>query len=106
MVRKYEGCFLLRADLSEEALQSEIKFIEKEITAAGGQVIKQEMWGRKNLFYPIKKKTEAVYYLFYFQAEPGIVRKIEPGLRIRENVLRYLFLSRKQLPVDGSNGQS
>ncbi|HOJ39082.1 MAG TPA: 30S ribosomal protein S6 [bacterium] len=101
MMRKYEGCFLLRADLSEEGLKSEINFVEQTMTAAGAQIVKQEMWGRKNLAFPIKKKTEAVYYLFYFQAEPGLLAKIEPNFRVRENILRYLFLLRKQLPRDG-----
>jgi len=105
MTRKYEGCFLLRADLSEENLQEELKFIENTLHTAGAHIVKQEMWGRKNLCYPIKKRKEAVYYLFYLEAEPSFLSKMEPVLRVRENILRYLFLLRKQLPRDTNSNE-
>ncbi len=97
MVRKYEACFLLRADLPEEAFEKEIVSIEESILKNGGAIVKKELWGRKNLSYPIKKRTEAVYYLFYFEASPDSLGKIEDNLRNKESILRYLVLQRKTL---------
>jgi len=98
MVRKYEACFLLKADLLEEVFEKEIALIEEIIRKNGGEIVKKELWGRKNLSYPIKKKTEAIYYLFYFESSPDSLKKIEDTLREKESILRYLFLLRKKLP--------
>ncbi|MBN1445080.1 MAG: 30S ribosomal protein S6 [Candidatus Omnitrophica bacterium] len=108
MERQYEGCFLLRADISEEELAKEAAYIEEQISAAGGKIAGKELWGKKHLAYPIKKKTEAVYYLFYFKAAPEVMLSAEPQMRRRENILRHMFLQKKKLPEvkkeDDKNG--
>ncbi|HDD64590.1 MAG TPA: 30S ribosomal protein S6 [Firmicutes bacterium] len=98
MERKYEGCFLLRGDLSDDEVEKEADFIERSILNEGGNIVKKELWGRKTLAYPIKKMEEAVYYLFYFTAPPDAIARIEDHFRRKENILRYLILQRKKLP--------
>jgi len=98
MERKYEACFLLRGDLPEEEIEKEVEIIEKTLINSGANIVKKENWGRKTLAYPIKKKQEGVYYLFYFTAPPTIKQSIEENLKLRENILRYLLIKRKVLP--------
>ncbi|MCM8772208.1 MAG: 30S ribosomal protein S6 [Candidatus Omnitrophica bacterium] len=100
MVRNYEICFLIRADLSEEDFNKEIDFIERSILKEGGEIVKKENWGRKTLAYPIKKKEEAIYYLFYIRSLPENISKIESHFYRRENILRYLILQRKRLKFE------
>lgn len=97
MIRNYEFCFLIRADLPEEEINKEIDFIERSILREGGEILKKENWGRKTLAYPIKKKEEAIYYLFYIKSEPQNISKIESNFFMRENILRYLILQRKKI---------
>jgi len=98
MERKYEGCFLIRADIPEEEISKEVAFIEEKISGSGAKIVRKELWGKKHLAYPIKKKSEAIYYLFYFNASPETMLIAEPQMRRRENILRYLFLQRKRFP--------
>ncbi|HOL21256.1 MAG TPA: 30S ribosomal protein S6 [bacterium] len=98
MERKYEGCFLLRPDMEDDAREKEISFIEGQISGNGGQIVKRDIWGKKYLAYPIKKEREAFYYIVYFRALPGSLPSISEGLRRRENIIRYLFLQRKRFP--------
>ncbi|MCX8081848.1 MAG: 30S ribosomal protein S6 [bacterium] len=98
MERKYEGCFLLRANLEDDVREKEISFIEGQISSNGGEIVKKELWGKKYLAYPIKKETEAFYYIVYFKTSPGSISSISEGLRRRENIIRYLFLQRKRFP--------
>lgn len=98
MERKYEGCFLLRADLEDEAREKEISFIEAQIKGNGGKIVKRDNWGKKYLAYPIKKEREAFYYFVYFSATPASLSLISEPLRRRENILRYLFLQKKRFP--------
>lgn len=96
MVKNYEICFLLRADVPEEDLNKEIDYIERSILKEGGEIVKKENWGRKTLAYPIKKKEEAIYYLFYIKSAPDKIANIENNFYRRENILRYLILQRKK----------
>ncbi|MCM8761889.1 MAG: 30S ribosomal protein S6 [Candidatus Omnitrophica bacterium] len=98
MERKYEGCFLLRADLEDEVREKEISFIEGQISDNGGQIVKREVWGKKYLAYPIKKEREAFYYIVYFKTLSDSLSSISEGLRRRENIIRYLFLQRRRFP--------
>lgn len=98
MLRKYEACFLFRPELTDEDLEKEVQFVETAITKSGGEIVKKELWGRRSLTYPIAKKTEAVFYLFYFQAPPGTVSELKAALRNRETLLRHMVLARKTLP--------
>ncbi len=103
MEKQYEGCFLLKADLPKEETAKEVALIEENITKNGARIAKKEFWGTKRLAYPIKKKTDAVYHLFYFKASPEMLPHIEQSFRRRENILRYLFLQRKRLPEEGKS---
>ncbi len=96
MIRNYEFCFLIRADLPEEEFNKEVDFIERSILKEGGEIVKKENWGRKTLAYPIRKKEEAIYYLFYIKSAPENISKIESNFYRRENILRYLILQRKK----------
>jgi len=98
MTRNYEACFLIRADLSDEDVASEVKFIEEAISKAGGELVKTDVWGKRTLAYPIRKKSEAVYAFFYFRGAPGMIANLKEVFAVRETVLRYLFLQRKALP--------
>lgn len=98
MERKYEACFLLRADLPEEEMEKEVENIERTLINSGAKLVKKENWGRRALAYPIKKKKEGFYYLFYFTAPATIKEDIEKKLKLRENILRYLLIRRKVLP--------
>lgn len=100
MVKNYEFCFLIRADLPEEEFNKEVDFIERTILREGAEIVKKENLGRKTLAYPIKKKEEAIYYLFYIKSTPDKISNIEQNFYRRENILRYLILQRKKLPLE------
>jgi len=98
MLRKYEACFLISPELSQEALDAETAGLSGIISAAGAKIVHQELWGRRGLMYPINKKTEGFYYIFYFESESGNAKKITDSLKLRENIMRSLFVTRKNFP--------
>ena len=107
-MRKYEGCVLLEPGLTDETLAAELAELEKVMMAAGIGIVHKDLWGKRNLAYPIRKKTEGYYWIFYFEGEPQSVKRVSDSLRTRESLLRYLFLVRKKFPQFGAptNGQS
>jgi small subunit ribosomal protein S6 len=98
MSRKYEGCILLDPGLNEEILAGELLEIEKIVQSAGVTIVHKDLWSKRNLAYPIKKKTEGYYWIIYFEGEPQSIKKITDALKTRETVLRFLFLARNRFP--------
>jgi small subunit ribosomal protein S6 len=62
------------------------------LTAKGGQVLREEQWGRRKLAYPINKLKEGKYTLLYLSGEPGelSIDEVEFRMRQNDNILRYL----------------
>lgn len=106
MPRKYEACTLLDPELDQNGLEAETSAILQVISSSGANVIHSELWGRRGLMYPIKKKKEGYYYLFYFECNPQDLRKMEEGLKHREKILRILVIAKKEFPEFVKNGKS
>ena len=77
-----------------DSLFSKIEKIVKDVQASS---LASEKLGKKQLAYPIKKQTEAEYFLFNFEAPGESVRTISESLRLeQEAVLRYLITKIKE----------
>jgi small subunit ribosomal protein S6 len=88
----YELMFILRPDLTEEELGAKIKKVKKLITDGGGEIAKEDAWGKRVLAYPINKFKEGFYHLFNFQSTPAKVRDLEKKLNLDDAVLRFLLV--------------
>ena len=90
-MRKYEMLVILEA--SADADQSgETAQIEELIKRLGGTVSKTDVWGKKTLAYPIRKKSEGFYVLFNFELEPAQTFELKRVLSLRANVYRQLIV--------------
>lgn len=81
----YEMTFLL----NEEA---ELKNLKKLITDSDGRVVNEEPWGKKDLAYPIKKQSSALFYSFMIEIAENKVIDLRKKLNFNEKLLRYLLL--------------
>ena len=90
-MRKYEMLVILEAapeaDQAGETAQS-----EELIKRLGGTVSKTDVWGKRTLAYPIRKKSEGYYVLFNFELEPAQTFELRRVLGLRANVYRQLVL--------------
>lgn len=93
---KYELTVIVRPELSEEDRDKVLSKIEELITTAGGSVLSRDMWGRRELAYPIKKYKEGVYVLFTFNVEPGATRDIDYKVKINDDIIRHLLVKSEQ----------
>jgi small subunit ribosomal protein S6 len=90
MNRIYEELFILRPDITEEEVGPIIDQLRGVITAAGGNIDKEERWGVRKLAYRIEKKAEGYYVLLQFTAAATTVRELERRLRVNDAVLKFL----------------
>jgi len=64
------------------------KVIEKE----GGTVVRMDDIGRRQLAYPIEKKTEGHYVLFEIDGSGQEILELERRMRVNDMILRYITI--------------
>lgn len=91
-MREYELTVLLHPDL-ELNLDAPLEKVRTIITANGGEITKEDNWGKKRLAYRINKEDFAVYIYFELKLAPEALLKISNTLNITDEVLRYLLVA-------------
>ena len=90
-MKKYELVFVADPRLSEDEVVGLTDEYKGMLTASGGNIIKQESWGKKRLAYPINKLSEGYYVLYNVALENGNpFPEIERRMEQSDKVLRYL----------------
>jgi len=95
-VRRYELMLVFRPDAPDERLSAIIDRTTRQITAAGGQIVKVAPWGRRRLAYPIDRQREGSYHIVVFEAPAPALAELERSLLITEEVLRHLVVRQER----------
>ena len=90
-MREYELMFVVDPRLTDEETVALTDQYREMIQSAGGEIFKEESWGKRKLAYQINKLSEGSYMLFFVRSEDGnVFAEVEQRMRQNENVLRYL----------------
>lgn len=92
-MRTYETMFILRPDLEEEKLNSLVERFKNLIADRGGEVLKTNLWGKRNLAYEIRKFREGYYVIMQFKGDGEITKELERVYRITDEVLRFIIIT-------------
>jgi len=92
-MRKYELTVILPPSFSKKEQDKIASDIKKEVEAIDGKMGKQDLWGKKELSYPIEKNSEGIFVLFPFEAPADKIKEFEAKLRLNEKLLRHLLLA-------------
>ena len=90
-MRKYEIVFIIKS-LDEDATNAVIEKFSKLIAANGGEIVKEDRWGKKRLAYDIKKESEGYYVLFYVKCEPPCVNECDRVMKITDEILKHMIV--------------
>jgi small subunit ribosomal protein S6 len=90
-MRNYELVFIVHPDLDEAAMKETVDKVSRWITESGGAVTKVDLWGKRQLAYPIRKQKDGQYVLIQAQMEPTFGVELERNLRFQEPVMRFLL---------------
>ncbi|HEX8844630.1 MAG TPA: 30S ribosomal protein S6 [Pyrinomonadaceae bacterium] len=88
--RTYEVMFIVDTDATEEDVTRLNETLQQIITDQGGTVTKSENMGRRQLAYPIGRKTEGNYMLFEVDGSGREIAELERRMRVNDQVLRYI----------------
>jgi len=87
-MRAYELMVLVDPDVDERTVEPTLNKFLEVVTKEGGSVDKVDIWGRRRLAYDIKKKSEAIYAVVDFTAEPATSTELDRLLSLNESILR------------------
>ncbi|MFP4012483.1 MAG: 30S ribosomal protein S6 [Chitinispirillaceae bacterium] len=93
MIRPYETAIVIDGSLPEDVIQKEQKKLE-EFFSANAELEKVDVWGKRALAYPIKKKRSGHYVLFLYKGEGNVPAEFEKSIKLNENILRHLTVVR------------
>lgn len=82
---KYELTFLLNEE-------KELAVIKELLVSMKAKLLSEETWGKKDLIYPIKKHTSAVFYHWKIEINKKDISELRKKLNYNEKLIRYLLL--------------
>lgn len=91
-MRKYEGMFIIKPDISQGDQDKAIDSIKKSIAKDGGKIALSENWGKRRLAYAIKGYSEGVYHRFEFEIEPNFISVLKRDCKLNEDIIRELII--------------
>ena len=86
----YETMYILRPDIPEEEVESHITKYRDLVIEAGGEVLDNQMRGKRRLAYTIAKHREGIYVQLNHNGDGQQVAPLERAMRLSEDVIRYL----------------
>jgi len=96
MIKDYESMIILKPQFNQDEAAKANENAVSVITENGGELIKTDVWGKRQLAYPINKQTEGYYFINYFRIESEAVKGIQRLYNINENILRFIIIDRHQ----------
>ncbi len=91
-MREYEIVYILDSVLTEEQVNEKLDKFHARITDGGGEITAVDHWGKRQLAYPIRKKTSGNYVVVQFTADPDALPELERTLKLDEELVRYLIV--------------
>ncbi len=91
-MRQYEMMVILDPEVDERTVQPSLEKYLSVITGNSGTVDKLDIWGRRRLAYPIKKRNDGIYAVINFTAESGTAKELERQFGLNEAILRTKLL--------------
>ncbi|MEA3326057.1 MAG: 30S ribosomal protein S6 [Chloroflexota bacterium] len=93
-MRQYELILIVQPDLDEETTNGVIDRANKMITDNGGEILKTELWGSKQLAYEIKDFKEGYYVYMDVEFAPEFVAEFKNNIRYVEPIIRYMVMKK------------
>ena len=70
----------------------EVMIIVEIVRKDNGEVKKVDIWGKRQLAYPIEKKSEGIYAVVELDCEPDTVKEMDRRLNLNDSILRTKVL--------------
>ncbi len=90
-MQNYELIYIISGEVPDKENQPIKDKVNKLIQKNNGKIEKEDILGRRQLAYQIKKQKYGFYIVVNFSLQPEDVSKMESDLKLIEEVIRYLI---------------
>ena len=91
-MRQYELTYLISDNVPESDLNKVTGKVLGYIKDAGGKLLKEEIWGRRKLAYPIEKLEFATYITVNFDLPSDKAKEFEHNIVMTRKIIRHLMI--------------
>ncbi len=88
--RTYEVMYIIDPTLTDEKVTAINESIQGIIEKEGATVVRMDDGGRRDLAYPIEKKTQGYYMLFEIEGSGQEIIELERRMRVNDAIMRYI----------------
>ena len=99
----YESVLIARQDLGASQVSSIVSDLSNVIKKEGGEVVRVDNWGLKNLAYRIKKNRKGHYVVMNIAAPAKAIAEFERIMRFNEDIIRYMTIKVDEFSEDSSS---
>ncbi|WAB82305.1 30S ribosomal protein S6 [Microcella daejeonensis] len=91
-MHQYEMMVILDPEIDERTVAPSLDKFLNVVRNDGGNIENVDIWGRRRLAYEINKKTEGIYAVVNFTANPSATQELDRQLKLSEAVMRTKVL--------------
>ena len=102
----YESVLIARQDLGASQVNSIVEDLSSVIKKEGGEVVRVDNWGLKNLAYRIKKNRKGHYVILNIAAPASAIAEYERVMRVNEDIIRYMTVKVEEFSSVNSDKES
>ncbi len=92
-MKKYDGLYIFAGQAKDDVLDAQITKAVAEVTRLGGNILAQEVLGKRTFARPMRKRENGVYVQVRFELDPANVRELVNRYRLVEEVFRVQILA-------------
>ena len=93
---------IARQDLGASQVSNIVSDLSDIIKKEGGEVVRVDNWGLKNLAYRIKKNRKGHYVVMNIAAPANAIAEFERIMRFNEDIIRYMTVKVDEFSEDSS----
>ena len=88
--RTYEVMYIIDPETDPERVEKLNDAVGKLIEKEGGEIVRMDDIGMRELAYPIQKKNEGHYVLFEINGSGQEIAELERRMRVNDMIIRYV----------------
>ncbi|MDR2076219.1 MAG: 30S ribosomal protein S6 [Desulfovibrio sp.] len=89
-MRKFETLLLLSPELSVEARTVLLDGLKAVIGREGGRMLLEDVWGMRDLAYPVQKQMRGFYVRLEYAAPGTLIAELERNIRIADGIFKFV----------------
>lgn len=91
-MRQYEMMIIVDPEVDDRQVPATLERFLTVVTNDKGTVDNVDVWGRRRMAYDINKRSEGLYVVVNFTAEPATAKEMDRQLGLSEAILRTKLL--------------